>query len=568
MRIRTKRLICMGLSLLMAVLLSGCGSREASSADPNPDTPAEAVAFPLNEKKELSFITSAPATTTQEPNEKLIFQRMEEQTNVHIEWTCFVEDQFADKKNLALAQFGNLPDGLFTAGMSDYDLLRYAKQGIIIPLENLIDKYMPNLQAVFEKYPEYRTMCTAPDGHIYSFPWIEQLGEGKEAIQAIGGIPYINKKWLDYLGLEVPSTVDELEQVLIAFRDHADELEQEFEIEGDVIPMSFIINNGDQDPAFLINGFGEGYGDVPDHFAVTDEGKVIYTVVQEGYREGIQWLHELVEEDLVDPEAFTQEWSTYVAKGKNHRYGLCFTWDIANVDNYEDYVMMPALAGPDGLVNITRQNASETSGFDRGRCVLTTSCRDTALAAAWIDQMYAPLQSVQNNWGTYGEKDTANIFELSTNNEGGEMLRHLELGDNSPVEVRQAQSVNGPLAVLNDYYDVYVTQPDDAKWRLDNMHEVYLDDMHTQYVYPNVFMNIEDTNKVSQYDTDIRKYAEQKKADWILNGGIEEEWDSYLEKMEEYGLSDYLEIKQKYFDQYQKSMGQTDTADSAQTGGM
>ena len=112
--------------------------------------------------------------------------------------------------------------------MSDYDLLRYAKQGIIIPLENLIDKYMPNLQAVFEKYPEYRTMCTAPDGHIYSFPWIEQLGAGKEAIQAIGDIPYINKKWLDYLGLEIPTTTDELEQVLIQFRDHAEELEKEF----------------------------------------------------------------------------------------------------------------------------------------------------------------------------------------------------------------------------------------------------------------------------------------------------------------------------------------------------
>ena len=47
---------------------------------------------------------------------------MEEQTNVHIDWTCFVSDQFSDKKNLALAQFGNLPDGLFNAGMSDYDL--------------------------------------------------------------------------------------------------------------------------------------------------------------------------------------------------------------------------------------------------------------------------------------------------------------------------------------------------------------------------------------------------------------------------------------------------------------
>ena len=551
------RLTALVLSAVCAFSLAGCGRADAQRADIDPDTPVEEVAFPLAETRELSFITSAPATTTQEPNDKLIFQRLEQQTNVHIDWTCFVDDQFADKKNLALAQFGNLPDGLFTAGMSDYDLLRYAKQGIIIPLENLIDKYMPNLQAVFEKYPEYRTMCTAPDGHIYSFPWIEQLGEGKEAIQAIGGIPYINKKWLDFLGLEVPRTVDELEQVLIAFRDNADQLQQEFQIEGSVIPMSFIINNnGDQDPAFLINGFGEGYGDTPDHFAVTDEGEVIYTAVQEGYKEGIQWLHQLVEENLVDPEAFTQEWSTYVAKGKNHRYGLCFTWDIANIDNYDDYVMLPALAGPEGLVNITRQNNSETSGFERGRCVLTTSCRDTALAAAWIDQMYAPLQSIQNNWGTYGEEGKPNIFEMSTNAEGEPMLKHLSLEGESPVEVRQAQSVNGPLAVLNDYYDVYVTQPDDAKWRLDNMHEIYLEDMHSKYVYPNVFMSIDDTNLVSQYDTDIKKYADQKKADWILNGGIEEEWDEYLQKMEEYGLSDYLAIKQKYFDQYQESLSE------------
>ena len=161
---------------------------------------------------------------------------------------------------------------------------------------------------------------------------------------------------------------------------------------------------------------------------------------------------------------------------------------------------------------------------------MTTSCKDTALAAAWIDQMYAPLQSPQNNWGSYGEKDSFNIFEMSTNENGEKMLKHLDLGEQSPVEVREAQSVNGPLAVLKD--------------------------MNSKYVYPNVFMSIEDTNKVSQYDTDIKKYAEQKKADWILNGGIEKEWDSYLDKMEKYGLSDYLAIKQKYFDQYQKSLSE------------
>ena len=54
----------------------------------------------------------------------------------------------------------------------------------------------------------------------------------------------------------------------------------------------------------------------------------------------------LVEQDLVDPEAFTQEWSTYVAKGKSHRYGLCFTWDISNIDNYEDYVYAASARRP------------------------------------------------------------------------------------------------------------------------------------------------------------------------------------------------------------------------------
>ena len=211
---------------------------------------------------------------------------------------------------------------------------------------------------------------------------------------------------------------------------------------------------------------------------------------------------------------------------------------------------------PENYYYYANAKAGKTGYTDQSKTTLVTMAEgnDMQLAAAWIDQMYAPLQSPQNNWGTYGEKDSFNIFEMGTNKDGEKMLKHMDLGNESPVEVREAQSVNGPLAVLNEYYDVYVTQPADAKWRLDNMHETYLEDMHSKYVYPNVFMSIEDTNKVTQYDTDIRKYAEQKKADWILNGGIEKEWDSYLKKMEQYGLSDYLAIKQKYFDKYQESL--------------
>ena len=421
-------------------------------------------------------------------------------------------------------------------------------------LENLIDKYMPNLQAVFEKYPEYRTMCTAPDGHIYSFPWIEQLGSGKEAIQAIGDIPYINKKWLDYLGLEIPTTTDELEQVLIQFRDHADDLKQEFSIEGDVIPMSFIINNGDQDPSILINGFGDGYGDTGDHFAVTDEGKVIYTTVQEGYKEGIKWLHKLVTENLIDPCGSK---CRVTAAGSKHTSSSVKTAGLTVVLSGDiSHSIRSGQCRKHHIIRIVVY-ISNIPCEAKSITVILSFCnisRPFLCKCFRIDQMYAPLQSPQNNWGTYGEKDSFNIFELSVNKDGEKMLKHMDLGDQSPVEVREAQSVNGPLAILNEYYDVYVTQPEDAKWRLDNMHETYLQDMNSKYVYPNVFMSIDDTNKVSQYDTDIKKYAEQKKADWILNGGIDEEWDSYLKKMEKYGLSDYLSIKQKYFDQYQDSL--------------
>lgn len=126
---KVNALLAIGLFLTMMVGIAGCGKERQLAAEIDPDTPVSEVQFPLKETAELSFITSAPATSTQEPNERVIFQRMEEQTNVHIDWTCFVSDQFSDKKNLALAQFGNLPDGLFNAGMSEYDLLRYAKQG-------------------------------------------------------------------------------------------------------------------------------------------------------------------------------------------------------------------------------------------------------------------------------------------------------------------------------------------------------------------------------------------------------------------------------------------------------
>ena len=534
-----------------ALALTACGG--GSSAD---DKAAAAVVvdgpvdFPLAETVTLTGTTSYPAGSESEPNNRTIFKRLEDATNVHIEWTAIQSDQWGDKITLTMSNPKTLTDFIFSADFSDSNLLRYADQGVIIALEDYIDNNMPNLKAVFDKYPEYRTMCTDTEGHIWGLPWIEQLGANKTAIQTVGNMSFINTKWLNFLGLEMPTTVDEFEQVLIAFRDNAAALQSEFGIEGSIIPMSCIVNDGDQDPGILINGFGEGYGDMDKgrHIAVTNDRKVICAATQEGFKKGVEWLHQLYAEGLIDPECFTQEWSTYVSKGKAGRYGVCFSWDVANVDNLTDWEPLPALTAD--VTNITPQNGSFTSGFNRGRCVVTAKAANPALVCAWLDQMYDPMQSPQNNWGTYGEEDEFDIFEMSTNSDGEPMLKHAPLGDASPVEVREAECVGGPLAVLDEYYDVYVTCPDDAQYRLDWIEQIYTPDMNNDYVYPNVFMSTEDTTQVSNLEADISTYINTCKADWIMNGMASGSWEEYLSKLEAYGLSDYLAIMQKYLDAY------------------
>lgn len=560
-----KRLVAAGLAAGMVVSLTACGGGKSAKLNTGEfqEVDTAELEFPLKEKTTLTGMTSYPANTESNPNNRTIFKRLQEKTNVEIEWTAIQSDQWGDKISLNMANPDTLTDFVFSAGFGDSDLLKYADQGIIIPLEEYIDAYMPNLSAVFEKYPEYKTMCTDSEGHIWALPWIEQLGSDKTAIQTVDNMSFINKKWLDFLGLEIPETVDEFEQVLLAFRDHASELQAEFNIDGSIIPMSCILNDGAQDPSIIINGFGEGYGDADKgrHIAVTDDLKVICSATQQGYKDGITWLHSLYEEGLIDPEAFTQEWSTYVSKGKSGRYGVCFSWDVANIDNLEDWVPLPALTAD--TRNITPQNGSFTSGFDRGRCVVTAVAENPALVCAWLDQMYDPFQSPQNNWGTYGEDDEFDIFELGENENGEEMLKHAPLGDASPVEVREAESVGGPLAILDEYYGVYVTCPDDAQYRLDWIEEYYTPDMNTKYVYPNVFMSQEDTEELSNLQADIQKTINAKKSDWIMNGFTDVDWDQYLKDLDAYGLEDYLSIFQKYLDSYyENTPSAEDTASS------
>nr|WP_206281835.1 ABC transporter substrate-binding protein [Streptococcus marmotae] len=516
------------------LVLAACGSKNTASS---PDYKLENVSFPLKEKVTLKFITGSSPLAPKDPNDKLIYQRLEEETGVHIDWTNYSSD-FGEKRNLDISS-GDLPDAIHNDGASDVELVKWAKQGVIIPVEDLIEKYMPNLQKILEEKPEYRALMTAPDGHIYSFPWIEELGDGKESIHSVNDMAWINKDWLKKLNLEMPTTTDELVKVLEAFKTQ----DPNGNGKADEIPMSFINAGGNEDFKLLFGAFG--IGDNDDHLVVGNDGVVDFTADNPEYKEGVKFIRQLQEKGLLDPEAFEQDWNTYIAKGGEHQYGVYFTWDKANVSGFNDsYDVLPVLAGPSGKKHVARTNGM---GFSRDRMVITSANKNLELTAKWIDAQYAPLQSVQNNWGTYGDDTQQNIFEFdkATNS-----LKHLPLEGTAPGELRQKTEVGGPLAILDSYYGKVTTKPDDAAWRLDILKQTYVPYMNNDSIYPRVFMEEEDLDKLAQIEADMNDYIYRKRAEWIVNGNIDKEWDDYLKELEKYGLSDWLAIKQKYYDKY------------------
>lgn len=533
-KIITKGMLVLGASL---AVLAGCGSKNEASS---PDYELKNVKFPLKDTKTLKFMTSSSTLAPKDPNEKLILKRLEKETGVHIDWTNYQSD-FAEKRNLDISS-GDLPDAIHNDNASDVDLMNWAKKGVIVPVEDLIDKYMPNLKKVLDEKPEYKAMMTAPDGHIYSFPWIEELGQGKESIHSVNDMAWINKEWLDKLGLKMPQTTDELVDVLEAFKTK----DPNGNGKADEIPISFVNGAGNEDFKLLFGAFGAGDND--DHLVVGNDGKVDFTADNDDYKEAIKFMRKLQEKGLIDKEAFEQDWNTYLAKGSENKYGVYFTWDKANVTGANDkYDVLPVLAGPSGKKHVARTNGM---GFSRDRMVITSANKNLELTAKWIDAQYAPLQSVQNNWGTYGDKKQQNIFEFD---KASNSLKHLPLNGTSPAELRQKTEVGGPLAILDTYYGKVTTMPDDAKWRLDLLKETYVPYMDNDNIYPRVFMKEEDLDKIAQVEADMNDYIYRKRAEWIVNGKIDQEWDSYKKELEKYGLSDWLAIKQKYYDEYKKS---------------
>ena len=140
--------------------------------------------------------------------ESRFFPRMEALTGVSMEPKTVLEQDEYDKLLAGMLR-GSIPaDVLFKAELTRDEERALLDAGAIIDLAPLMEENMPNLSALLEAHPDWREVITLPDGRIASLPL---LSENERQVCV-----FINRAWLDKLGLDIPATLDELTAALAA----------------------------------------------------------------------------------------------------------------------------------------------------------------------------------------------------------------------------------------------------------------------------------------------------------------------------------------------------------------
>ncbi|HEX5913099.1 MAG TPA: extracellular solute-binding protein, partial [Rubrobacter sp.] len=357
---------------------------------------------PLTEEKVSFSLLSVHNPEVTDYDDNRFTEWLEEKTNVHIDWQLVSEEEAATELNLILAS-GDIPEIIFGIVTPSQEA-HYGAQGLFLPLNDLIEEHAPRLKRIFEIYPAAKAALTAPDGNIYSMLFLEDCYHCTMSQKM-----WIYQPWLAALGLEMPTTTDEFEQVLLAFK----EQDPNGNGQADEIPLSTTMSGeGWQNrlDLFFMNSFIYNPGeDAAGPWLILQEGQVtpIYNTPQ--WKEGLKYLQRLYAQGLIDPQSFTQDLDGLQRLGNNPDtvilgsapsgwMGVFIAVDEELQDTrWTDYVPVPPLEGPEGV-----RYAAWGPATGEPAIVLTSACKDPALAVRWIDAQYDREATLRSERGVLG----------------------------------------------------------------------------------------------------------------------------------------------------------------------
>lgn len=486
-----------------------------------------------------------------------------EDTGVRFDWQPIPNEGAQEKINLMLASGEDLPDVFwnFGGGLSGNIVVQYADQEIFMPTEGLINEYMPNLKKVLDESDKYWLEITAPDGHTYGFPYIEEM----YGLVLTGGPFLINKTWLDKVGKEVPTTVDEWVDCLKAFRDGGD---LNGNGEADEIPMATWFNAKDTFGSYdLFYRFTGAFGCADtycggnayaDHMRMID-GKVAFTATDEAFRKTAEFFNMLYNEGLIWNGSFEADASAaYTAsliKEDVARIGSFGTWtdqEITNLDVHDEYVAIPRLQGEAGMTGF-ENNFSELQ--DSSDTAITLDCKFPHVVARFVDYMVGdPAISIQSNWGTEGYnyvKDENGILRTPLD-EQGRYVAQTEFTNFGDARVNST-TCRGSMVVLNEYYETVAGYAFDAVQLLENQKVNGKDDIMAEYEsLPRVLMTVEELSRLAQIQPTISDIVARYINQWVTGGVTDDNWNAYLAELETAGVADLVSIYQNAVDRSSK----------------
>lgn len=285
----------------------------------------------------------------------------------------------AETKLTLMVNSGNeLPDVLTFGATGWTTRNQYADAGALVCLDEYFAEGSEYSKLFYQRCAEVGLdpatvlgQVRSLDGSIYAFPLYDAKLPNIYCNRA-----YMNQDFLDALGLTAPTTLDELTEVLKAFRDN----DPNGNGIADEIPLTGMNewNNNNNALTWLMNMFvyKDGSKYLFDRLDNTD-GKLDVVYDKDGYREFLKYVNMLVDEKLLDIASFTQNISEMRATLQADVQTVGMVCGSANGfgPNIGSWQPIEQPAGLNGLKQITYWNQNMASGW-----VITRDCENVEAA--------------------------------------------------------------------------------------------------------------------------------------------------------------------------------------------
>jgi len=479
-----------------------------------------------------------PNTVYETHEDYAAFKALEKITGVDLEWECVTYEGRDEKRALRLAQgTDKLPDLFIRSGLTNDEVASLASAGKLVDLAPMIAEYAPNFNALMEKDPTIRVAITDDEGHIYALPQVTTFVETNHMI--------INKKWLDNLGLAVPTTVEEFYNCLVAFK------EKDANGNGDPndeIPFSV---RGVKYLNYIMESFGVYPRNPHGMFVYPGTSEVQNSYISDNMKEALIFCKKLYDEGLLDPETFVQDKTIYAAKGHANTMGCMLVAgafvEVGN-DLHWDYVGLPVFPDANGNAYSNARSSCDGNSF-----IITTNCEDPAAALKMIDYLYSEEGTILAWMGVEGET-------WQWINEEKTRWDWIIKDDLSVTQLRSSETIQGGTQYPSAHpvwfeSDMWAKQANEIEASLDtDLFRMPLTDCCTM-LWPNVTWTVEESEEMAFFLPDCENYYKASVADFVTGvRNIETEWEDYVKTMKSMNIEEGIKMYQEAYDKYMAKM--------------